>query len=223
MRTKLGGPKMNVVTASIVLERVLGILALTILAFIGMGILSLEPHAQIRTLFLAVATFLAFALLGVAVSLHPRTYALITHRLARFEHIKPVRLFMKFHSAYMDMSSHRKVLVMFVLLSTVEQAVGGVMTWIAAMALGFTTPLIYFVALLPLSRFVTLLPISLGGIGVTEGVYVVTFALANLSPTDALSLALLMRAVGLIMLVPSGLLFLYDSIHFKRARGPVAG
>ena len=221
VRTTMGGPKMNVVTASIVLERILGLLGMSTLALVGLGILAEDPNGQIRTLFYAVAVFYVVLVIGLALSVHPSTYALITHWLARFEHFKPIRLFTKFHTAYAEMSRHSKVLIVFVLLSVVEQGVGGIMTWVAAEALGFTTPPIYFLALLPLSRFITLLPISIGGIGITEGTYVFVFALAGLSPADSLSLALLMRVMSWIMLVPEGLIFLYDSARFKRTKEPV--
>jgi uncharacterized protein (TIRG00374 family) len=223
VRTTMGGSQMNVVTASIVLERVLGMLGMSTLALMGMAALADDPTGQIRPLFVAVAAFFAAVAGGLFLSINPRTYTLMARLTSRFHDFKPVRLFMKFHGAYVDMSQYRTVLFIFYLLSILEQAVGGVMIWVGAQALGFDTPLIYFLALLPLSRFITLLPISIGGIGVTEGTYVFVFALAGLSAADSLSLALLMRVTGWIMLMPAGLIFLYDSARFKRARGPVIG
>lgn len=218
VRTTLGGPKMNVVTASIVVERMLGIVALAILAVSGLGILAGEPTGQFRALFYTVGASLVAFLVVFGLSIQPGIYDLITGRLKRFAHVKPVRLFMKFHSAYIEMSKHRKLMAVFVLLSILEQALGAIMAFLGSQALGFNLSVLYFLALIPLSRFITLLPLSIGGIGVTEGTYVVAFSLAGLSPADSLSIALLIRVMNWVFLVPAGIVFLYDSAKFKRER-----
>jgi uncharacterized protein (TIRG00374 family) len=216
VRATLGGHQMNVITASIVLERVLGMLAVALLSLSGLALLIGHLDERFRALFGVVAIFTALLLIAIRVSVDAKTYVLITKLIGKLQRFKPVRIFMDLHSAYMAFSRNRVALGSFFALTFLEQVVNALLTYMGSQALGFDVPLIYFLALVPLSRFVTLLPISLGGIGVTEGAYVFALSLAGMSAVDALSLAVFMRLIGWVMLIPSGMVFLYDSIKFKR-------
>jgi uncharacterized protein (TIRG00374 family) len=216
VRATLGGHEMNVITASIVLERVLGMLAVAMLSLCGLALLAGQLDPQFRVLLGIVVIFTLALLIAVRVSVDSRTFQLINKVAERFKRFKPARLIMDFHSAYVKFSHDRVVLGSFFALTFLEQVLNALFTYLGSQALGYHVPLIYFLALVPLSRFVTLLPISLGGIGVTEGAYVFAFALAGLSAPDALALAVYMRLVGWVILIPAGLVFLYDSIRFKR-------
>lgn len=216
VRATLGGRQMNVITASIVLERVLGMLAVALLLLCGLAALANHPDDRFRTLLAAAAVFTVLLVVAIRLSVDSKTYGLIVRLLGKAQRFKPVRIFMDLHSAYVAFSRDRVVLASFFALTFLEQVVNALLTYMGSQALGFDVPLIYFIALIPLSRFVTLLPISLGGIGVTEGTYVFTLSLAGMPAVDALALAVFMRLVGWVMLVPSGLVFLYDSVRFKR-------
>ncbi|HEY3341463.1 MAG TPA: lysylphosphatidylglycerol synthase transmembrane domain-containing protein [Anaerolineae bacterium] len=218
VRAKLAGHQMNVITASIVLERVLGMLAVTLLSLCGLAAISGKPNTHFGTLLGAVAILTAALLIAIRLSIDPKMYALITQFFDRFRHLKPVRIFMDLHSAYMTFSRSRVVFGSFFALTFLEQMLNALLTYLGSLALGLNTPYIFYLALVPLSRFVTLLPISLGGIGVTEGAYVFALSLAGISAVDALSLAVLMRLIGWAMLVPEGLFFFYDSVKLKQAK-----
>jgi len=65
---------------------------------------------------------------------------------------------------------------------------------------------------IPLLSIVSLLPISLGGIGLKEGAFVVFFGVIGISKETALAMALLNRSIMLLYTLSGGLLFLIPDI-----------
>jgi uncharacterized membrane protein YbhN (UPF0104 family) len=132
--------------------------------------------------------------------------------------VKIVRILLESHSAYVQLGGHVSVLIWFFVLSLVEHVVLSVINFCGGLALDLSIDLVYFLALVPISSVVALLPISIGGIGVSEGLYVVLFSLAGLSGEQSLALALYMRALGLVALIPGAAIFLIDVVRLRRAR-----
>ena len=219
IRTSTGGRKIDMMTASIVVERVIGILAVVVLALVGLGlVVSKTEGSHFRALYYFTWVFFILLLLGLFLSIQKRTFTTIKHHLSRFQTYKLVRLYLNFHGAYVELSRHRAVLLGFFVLSLCEQAVQSLIVFYSAKAMGLSISIIYFVAISPLSILATTLPISISSIGVLEGAYVFLFAMAGLSPTESLALSFLTRIIGWILLVPCGLVFLYDSMNFKQLR-----
>jgi hypothetical protein len=80
--------------------------------------------------------------------------------------------------------------------------------WVAAHALGFDLPFVLFVATIPIVFLVARLPISLGGMGVLEGSFVVLAGLLGIAADDAFSIVILCRIAELIALVPGAVAYL---------------
>jgi hypothetical protein len=66
------------------------------------------------------------------------------------------------------------------------------------MALGVDVPVAYYMIFVPLTSLVLILPISFAGLGVREGAYVVLFKQAGVAPEVALSMSLLVYALGTV-------------------------
>jgi len=64
-------------------------------------------------------------------------------------------------------------------------------------------------AIIPLTMLATRLPISLDGLGVEEGIYVVLFALIGVSASEAFLLSATERVLSLICLLPWGIHFIF--------------
>jgi glycosyltransferase 2 family protein len=219
IRTSTGGRKIDMMTASIVVERVIGILAVVVLALVGLGLVVSKTEAShFRALYYFTWVFFMLLLLGLFLSIQKRTFTTIKHHLSRFQTYKLVRLYLNFHGAYVQLSRYRAVLLGFFMLSLCEQVVQSLIVFFSAKAMGLSISIIYFVAISPLSILATTLPISISSIGVLEGTYVFLFAMAGLSPTESLALSFLTRIIGWILLVPCGLVFLYDSMSLKQLR-----
>jgi uncharacterized protein (TIRG00374 family) len=219
IRTTTGGRKIDMMTASIVVERVIGILAVVVLALAGLGlVVSSTEKSQFRSLYYSTWMFLVLLLIGLFLSINKRTFTKMKHHLSRFQTCKLWRVFLNFHGAYVELSRHRDVLLVFFVLSVLEQGVQSLILFYSAKALGFSVSVIYFVAISPLSVLATTLPISISSIGVLEGAYLFLFGMGGLSATDSLALSLFTRIIGWMLLVPCGLVFLYDSMSVEQLR-----
>jgi uncharacterized protein (TIRG00374 family) len=80
--------------------------------------------------------------------------------------------------------------------------------WAATRSVGADVGFVYLLAVLPLVWLAGMLPISLNGLGITEGGYLVFLQLAGVEPADALTVALLLRVRLLITALLGGLIFL---------------
>ncbi len=67
--------------------------------------------------------------------------------------------------------------------------------------------LIYFFLFLPVVQVMVLLPVSIGGLGVQEGVLILLLGRVGVSKSVALSYALLIRALSLLISLPGGILY----------------
>jgi len=215
-RATTSGRSADEVTASIVVERVIGLFAVTVIALIGLGALVRLGEVGFRELYYLTCVFLLVIMICLSLSILTPTFHVVKRLLSPFEKYKLVRMYIDFHGAYIEFSRHWKTMLFFFLLTVLEQGVLIMMNFWCAQALGFSITLVYFVAIVPLSSLVVKLPISIGGIGVVEGSYILLFALAGLSATESVSLSFVMRVIGWAVLVPCGLVFLYDSASFKR-------
>lgn len=222
VRGSVSGRGVSTVSVTIILERALGLLAVAALSAGALGILALEGDRRMRDIFIVSLVLLAVTIAGLAFSIHPGVFAWVKRVTARHAERKPVRMFLSLHDAYVELSRERGLLVVFLVLSVIEQFVQVVMNWLAARALHLPVTLLDFTALVPISNVLVMLPISIASVGVLEGTYVVLLARAGVVAADALSLSLLMRAIGWLMLLPSGGAFLWDSATLKRRRAQPA-
>jgi uncharacterized protein (TIRG00374 family) len=215
-RTTLSTGKGSHVAASILMERALGLLAMSTLAVVGLLFLVLAGDNRLLPIFYSACLALIGIVIVLLVSLRRALWAWVCARLLRFSRHRLVRLLIDFHQVYIEFGGHRNVLVVFFLLSFLQHTLGAVIVFCGGLALGFSMGFLYFMALIPVISLVGMMPISIGGIGVREALYVLFFALVGLSSEQSLSLSLLMRAVGCFVLVPGALLFLQDALRLRR-------
>jgi len=216
-RTKMSGGNFDQITATIVVERFIGLLAVALLAALGLTILISTQEARFSKIHYFVWFFLVALVCFLLLSAQPRMFSLIKRALSRFEHSKPIRMYLDFHRAYMELSRHWKVLLLFGVLSFLRHGVLVLMNFCGAKALAIPIPFVYVLAIIPVAAILVLLPISIDSIGVKEGVFIFLFGLAGLSPEQSLSLSLFMRVFRWILLIPAGFVFLYDSAKLKRS------
>ena len=96
------------------------------------------------------------------------------------------------------------------------------LTWATSSYFGFLaldqriSPLLV-ITLIPVVYAVTVLPISINGLGVSEGVFVLVFTAAGLEPAAAAAVAILLRVTGLLMSSFGGLLYVVERRRLRRA------
>lgn len=80
-------------------------------------------------------------------------------------------------------------------------------------AIGFNLSFLIFLLTIPLVELLLMLPISIGGLGVREGAFVILFVPFGLTAGDAVSFSLLSFIMVTIIRIFSGAAFLFDFDH----------
>jgi glycosyltransferase 2 family protein len=191
--------------ASVLMERILGFLAL-----IGMAVVAMLLSTKARqepTIYLGVLVA-AGALVAVLVALFHRGFGRMTVRL--FRRVGLQRLGEKAERGYAalyTLQQHRKTIFLAFLISVVFQAVGVVCTYLVGLSLGLNVSVGYYFISIPIIWLLTMLPISINGIGVREGGFVLFFTAVGVSTPDALLLSFLTFAQLLIIGLLGGVVY----------------
>jgi uncharacterized protein (TIRG00374 family) len=113
----------------------------------------------------------------------------------------------------LDLSTLAAVLA----LSAVAQGVDLLAAFVLAWALGIEVTLGLFFIIIPISYLVTLLPISLGGLGVREGIFSYLMTRVGVVTSDAVTLAFLIYLLRVAVGLMGGLCYLFSrqAIVFK--------
>lgn len=107
----------------------------------------------------------------------------------------------------------------FFALTLLEQLAPVVFVWLAARALGVEISMWVAAAVVPLATLITRVPISLAGIGVFEGAFMLLLPLGGVAAADAVSMALLDRAVQVVAMAPWWLAMAFGTRSFKLPDG----
>ena len=216
-RTTLTTGKLDEVAASVVMERAVGLLAVTVLALGGLTFLVSSGKSQFASLLYVTWLFVGGILGVLFISLHGGMLNWLHARLSSLKRYKLVRILLNSHLAYVQLGSHKAVLLWFFLLSLLEHGLVSFLCYCAGLALGLSVSFVYFLALVPVTMVAAHLPISVGGIGVFESIFVALFSLAGLSGEEAFAIALYLRAIGLVALVPGAMIFGVEAVSLRRA------
>ena len=186
------------VTASIVVERGLGVLAMGSVALLSSLLLAgavTDFEVQSFTVWLTGAIVVMTGLFAASLHLAERWGA------GGRSHT-PSRL-RRAAEAYGRYRRHPALLTTFYALSVGESLLSALIAYVVATGLGIVLPLYVFVATVPLALASARLPISLGGFGVQEASFVFLAGLVGVPSTSALSIMLVSDAAMLIALLPS--------------------
>ena len=178
------------VAASLVVEKLLSMMALLLLVMIC--ILLLVLHAQVaqwKYFLLALGIFIGLSI-GMAVSFLYMPVQKLQNVQNNF-----LKKIAKVVLAYQEFKNYSGAMLIFFIVSFFEQFMPFVFNY--ALVKGFNLPgdaLIYFM-IVPLVYMIARLPISVDGVGVLETLYVVLFPLVGLNKTQAMLLAVASRVV----------------------------
>ena len=205
------------VLSSVILERMLGLIAAAILAPIAVLFLISFFELDIW-IFLLIAGVLLF--LFIIFMLLPFN-EFIFQKINKNQRLARSLLFNKFkklYQSYAEYKNHRSLLVLFLILSILEQLIPVVANYLACRALNLSIPFIYFLLIIPLVQLISKIPISFEGFGINEGLLVYFFALLGLSGTGAFTIGLLGHISIMIAALP-GLYFYIKDIRASFRQG----
>lgn len=202
------------VGASIVVERLLGLIATGIVVLLVLWV------ALSTTIPMGILLPWALACVGVSILVTVLPFSSYARRLFRnllnrLGGGRWVRLVERFGKAYQTYRAHSWTLFIVGVLSLVQQFVPVLMFWVAAHALRLDLSLVSIFIAVPLTFFIARLPVSVAGIGIVEGGLTYLLGLFGAGASQAVSLALAGRVVRLFTLLPG--LFWWKELIGKSA------
>ena len=201
--------------ASVLMERVLGALALAVFALLSLLLMVIWKQGFLVGLVVPVACFLLAVAGGFYLSMHFQPRSLVARFLPRYQEGAIVQKLCEVHDAYAAYRGQHRILWIFFGLSLLEQFLQFGLVYLAVLTLRIHIDPIYILGISPICHILELIPISISSIGVTEGFYFFFLSQVGVSATQVLSFTLLLRAVGLLVLMMGGVLYLLESLHSR--------
>jgi len=189
------------VGASVVMERLLGLLGSGIVALLVIWV-AIQASIPISILLPWALACIGGSLMLAAVPFSARIRHSLKSLLDHFRGRGWVDLIERFGEAYEAYREHRKMLFFVGLLSIMEQFAPVLVFWAGAQALQLNLSFTSLFVAVPLTIFAARLPVSVAGIGIIEGGLVYLLGLFGVASSQAVSLALLDRVVGLLTMLP---------------------
>jgi uncharacterized protein (TIRG00374 family) len=208
-------------SSPIIVERAIGFPSL-VLVVLSLGLLTHLGYLSERVIsgwLLGCGVLLGAVFLFVA-SLNQRVLNLVHgERLYGLRNRRLAQKLREFHETYRSFAADRWSLAMFFGLTLGEQMLPIVNTWLVARGMGINVRALYLAATLPLALLFARLPISIDGIGVFEGVFVVLMSLAGLSAPQAVAIAVASRILGTIAYIPWWIAYVLSTNRSLRTVG----
>jgi len=206
------------IAASVILERFIGAISSALFAVIGfLLMIGLYPHLLLDlSTVLVIFGFLIFSLVLFWISIQRFTLTSLKYILSSWGSNRFVKKWFRFHGAYLGYGQYKKTLLVFFILSVVEQAFFVFANYLCARAINLNVELIYFFSIIPICQILKRIPISINSIGVQEGLFVFLFSRVGVSVTEAFSLAILARIGLWLVLLPGAILYLMDRARQKK-------
>lgn len=201
---KHSGKKIESAT-SVLLDRLLGFVALIIMACVGLVLF----RKEIESPYIDYAVFGALGLMLFSMAFFgSRRFARLFHVLGRFipsEKLK-IRLVEIYHAIY-GYRHHRGPVLMAILLSFISQTVFVTSNYWIALSLGAAIPFWKFFILIPVISIVSMAP-SIGGLGVREASVLYLFSL-YLPSERALAFTVLMDILIYTFSIAGGIIYAF--------------
>ncbi len=209
------GPTRGAVISTVVMDRLIGTLALA-----GLALITTVPaidRFHLTLVYGALLLFFALSLITLWAVFHPRLLPALERALARvgLKTLKPVldELALRI-KGFRD---RQRLMIGLIAVAAIVQLSRIGVHVLVAKALNIRVPPAYFFLFVPLLAVIISLPISLNGIGVREGAGIVLFGLVGVGRTQAFSLQFTTYLVAVAVSLVGGLVFLVRIPH--RAAG----
>ena len=196
--------------ASIVVERVVAVIAMLVLATISFGLMASVLGAGWGYI-IAVGSALGLGILlmaGILGMLHPHCREYMARLARRFTKYPLVD---RLHQIYWLCCEYRKHVGTVAAVAgwtLLEQMVPIINLVLIVQALHIDVPLWELIVVIPLAVLAVRLPVSLDGLGVQEGVYVGLFGLAGMTVSEAFLLSTVARVLPLLSVIPWGIYYI---------------
>jgi uncharacterized membrane protein YbhN (UPF0104 family) len=192
------------------MDRVIGLLALFLIALIMMGIFHERVFEDKRLVGFAIFTSLVVlgAVAGTILGLWKGFADKIPGLRWFLKKLPQYEILRRITEAYRLYASHPAVLIKTLFYSFGVHLSGMMSIMCVARGLGITVHVADFLLYLPIITSLSSIPISFSGFGVREGLYVEMFSQVGMPAVQALALSLLGYIVSLLWSLVGGIFFL---------------
>jgi uncharacterized protein (TIRG00374 family) len=188
--------------ASIVMERVLGLLAL-LLANLASVVVAAEITHRVRDMLPVAALLAAGGLAGLAVLLSAPIRVRAIRWAAETNQRRVARIAARFLQAMSAYGAQHGTVWLVLVLSVAEMVMIAVILWILALALGTSITLPMLLVVTPIMLVLVRLPLSIWGLGIAEGTLAFLLALLyQIPPAQSVALMLASRFVEICVALP---------------------
>lgn len=199
---------------SVVVERLLGLLALVTMCLLGFFLLEgpLEHNSVLLLIrnisFVALLMMMSFLFLGNYLD-----------RLIKSFQFRSARKFSCFlHNAWASLCDYQKdkqqLLVVFS-LALISQLVRIVLIWLVGVGLRIGSAFDHYLIFVPFIALLSIIPVSLAGLGVQEGAFVYLFSLAGCDQGRIFGMAVLVRFLSICSVLPGAVLYVKQGFGRK--------
>ncbi|MCG2713797.1 MAG: flippase-like domain-containing protein [Candidatus Omnitrophica bacterium] len=203
--------KAKTVIATVFLDRLSGYIGLVVI--ISIAILLKKDLVHDNVVFSSVIVILALLVIVLLVLFNNRIYSVITKFLSTPGAGKIKETIKDLHQEIHIFRNHKKVIIYNLALSILIQVIQPLSIYFIACSLGLKVNFIYFLIFLPIIGAITLIPISIGGLGLREGLFVVYFAKVGVIKQLALAMSFLSGSFVLIYASIGGLIYVLTVHH----------
>ncbi|MHB8793704.1 MAG: lysylphosphatidylglycerol synthase transmembrane domain-containing protein [Thermoleophilia bacterium] len=195
-------------TSSVVLDRASSTFALLMIALVAA---LLELRRLGTGLALAILAMFVVFLLLIGLFASERT----ARRLARFPLLRAdpfgVRRHLRdFYLSINQFRDQKKTIALVMVLSVIYQALYVVSVNLLALSLDIHLPVAFYFLFIPIVLAVGMMPLSLNGLGVREGAWVLLFTQAEVPAAEALSMSVLNTLMITAVSMIGGIFYLMD-------------
>ena len=173
---------------SVIIERFLGSTSLLVIAVAGLA-LSYPWFYDPVLAGLILAAFLVY-LIVLFVMLTPTTFILIDRFLQKFKIKTLGSKLLKIPEVISIYRSSPHLLLRLIIFSLFIQSLAIIIYYILCHSLHLEIPLVYVFLFFPVINIVSMIPISLGGLGIREGISIYLFEKIGVVPAHAMGLSL---------------------------------
>ncbi len=198
---------MSTTLTTTILERSGGLLALLL---IGLSA-ALTRGIQVQGVSLSSVFLLILAAYVVAnlAIFNPRIHDLVAWLLRRLKRPDVDRKMELVYQGLHTLAKSPKRIAVVILLSTAIQFISVLVVWVAAQALSISAPFSVFLVFIPAINLSIMVPLTINGLGLREGLYLLLFSEIGLDPERAVALSLLNTLVVMCAALPGA--YFYSS------------
>lgn len=188
--------------ATVLVDRLIGFLAIALMALAGVlfGVSGVREHWK------TVLFVVAAVVLSTLAPLSRRSRPVAEWVRDRLRLLRLGERLFALYEAFALYRDHLEAILLGLVLSILLQLVTILSAYFCALALGLSLPFLKLLIVIPAANFIAAIPVSVGGLGVREGTFVVLLS-GMASPEEALTLSVLFYLTSTVASLP-GFLFL---------------